>query len=305
MKSRLGLAAALSVLLHLLLGTGLVLLRPFAAAEGSPPAERIEIQLVEPSDPTFFTELPEDRADTPPDQADFLSNVDSRARDDAPGGQDALPRATGEADAPQVAISRGEPVPPSPPVPEAEPVPESAEPSEAPETEERTESGRETVLRPPEPAVTTEDRPSLREQFAAQQAARPTATGSSDILQEALRNPAGNAALEGSVSLNTTAWDFAPWIQAFRRKVEERWHAPMAWRMGLIAGDLTVRIEIARSGELLDLRVLKQDVGHSSLTDAVLYAVREGARYRALPSHFPEETLIMHYTFVYPQVRRR
>ena len=45
-------------------------------------------------------------------------------------------------------------------------------------------------------------------------------------------------------------------------------------------GLVEVRIEIARSGDLLDLRVLKQDVGHSSLTDAVLYAVREGARYR-------------------------
>lgn len=300
MSFRLGIAAALSLLLHLLLGVALVLLRPFEAAEGSPPPESIEVSLVRPSEPTFFTELPEDRADEAPEAPDFLSNVDSRARDEAAGGDDRLPQSDGESDAPQIAMRKGEPVPPVPEAPEAEDT--EPQPREADRRERTADRAGETP--PADPA----DAPSLtplREQFASQSVLRPHPAGTSDIFQEAMKNPSAGAALEGSVTLNTTAWEYAPWMQAFRRKVEERWHAPMAWRMGLIAGDLTVRIEIARNGDLVKLTVLEQDVGHPSLTDAVLYAVREGARYRALPSNFPEETLIMRYTFVYPQVRHR
>lgn len=300
MSFRLGIAAALSLLLHLLLGAAIVLLRPFEAAEGSPPPESIEISLVPAAEPAFFTELPEDRADEAPETPDFLSNVDSRARDEAPGGDDRLPRSGGEADAPQIAMRKGEPVPPAPPLPEVE---ETAQRPTESDAEDRT-ADRDGETPPETPADAPALTP-LREQLASRNALRPQPAGTSDIFQEAMKNPSASAALEGSVTLNTTAWDFAPWMQAFRRKVEERWHAPMAWRMGLIAGELKVRIEISRSGDLLKLTVLEEDVGHPSLTDAVLYAVREGARYRALPSHFPEETLIMHYTFVYPQVRRR
>ena len=60
----------------------------------------------EPSEqPTFFSELQEDRADIAPERADFLSNVDSRARDRIEGGMDTdLPRLQGESEAPHVAM---------------------------------------------------------------------------------------------------------------------------------------------------------------------------------------------------------
>jgi hypothetical protein len=280
-------ALALSLSLHVLLGAGFVLLRPLEQADGRPEQKFLEVSLAPREDPTFFTELPEDRADAAPEQADFLSNVDSRARDRTPGGDDRLPSSEGAAPVPQVELVHGEPATPTPP---AEPA-DAAEPAETPREET------------PDPFPAPE---SLRERFASRSDNfRPQPVGLSDIAQEALANPSGNAILPGDITLSTTAWEYAPWLQHFRRSVESHWHPPVAYRMGLIDGQLTVRVEIARSGELVDLSVLRQDVGHRSLSEAVTYALRAGARYRSLPAHFPEESLVLWITFVYPTVRPR
>ena len=59
----------------------------------------------ETDEPTQFSELPEDRADLRPEDPEFLSNLDSRARDRAvTEAETEMPRMEGESDAPHVAL---------------------------------------------------------------------------------------------------------------------------------------------------------------------------------------------------------
>jgi hypothetical protein len=178
--------------------------------------------------------------------------------------------------------------------PQAAPTPPSEEELQAPEP-----SGREAG---PEP--TPEELPLRRQLARPESETQPAPRGLSDILQEAMSAPDRNAALPGEISLSTTAWEYAPWVQAFRRAVEERWHAPIAYQLGMISGWTRVVLVIERSGELRSLEVVGQEVDHRSLTDAVVYALEEAAPYRPLPAHFPDETLELTIRFVYPGPRR-
>jgi outer membrane biosynthesis protein TonB len=303
------LAALLSVLFHAAIGAAVLLLR-LPEAGSAPARTPMEVALVPAAreEPTRFTEQPADRAeDEAPEHPDFLSNVDARARDAEPGGESALPHMEGTADAPQVAMHEGRPEAAAPPPPETETRPEPPAPDAAtePEPEPQPQPGDAPgdAARPPE----TRETATLREQLAARSADPRLAApgGDSDLPQDEMDHPTGNAELSGDITLSTTAWDYAPWLQTFRRQVDARWQPPMAYRLGMIDGWVRVRLEIARSGDLLGLQVLDQDVDHSSLTDAVLYAVRAAARYRELPAHFPDDMLVLTVRFVYPEVRRR
>lgn len=265
-------------------------------------AEPPPIQLVFAKDdaspaqePRFFTELPPDRADRPPDHPDALSNVDSRARDRVPGGEaGALPRLTGTSDAPEVALVPGR----RPSAPAGSESPEQANPS------------RDTAA--PTRARETADAAQGKE--VASGAARPglpdsvskviLRQGDSDIPQEAMANMSGNTLLDGEITLNTTAWDYAPWLQRFRRDFVQNWYAPSAYYLGLIHGWNVVRAEIGKDGSLLKLDVLDSQ-GHPSLVQSSVGAFRALAPYQPLPADFPEDHLVLTVKLVYPEVRRR
>jgi outer membrane biosynthesis protein TonB len=278
------LAAAGTLVLHLGIAFAGAALDPFSP-RAVDRAEPDPVQLVfapAPEEPTRFTELPPDRADEPPERAEFLSNVDSRARDRDPGeGTDGRPRQEGRADSPQVRIDAGESAPP--PVP-----PTPAEPA-APD-----------VAAAPAPGSSILERVLRREATDPAPTARPTLPGLSDLAQEAMTHPSSDAALTGDISLSTTAWEYAPWLLAFRRAVRERWHAPGAYHLGLIHGWVTVDLDVALDGTLRDLRVVRSEVGHSSLEEAAVWALRAAAPYRSLPADFPDESLILRIRFSYP-----
>jgi hypothetical protein len=119
-------------------------------------------------------------------------------------------------------------------------------------------------------------------------------------------NPRGNAELTGDVSLNTTAWNWSPWIERFGRKLKTVWYAPPAYYMGLMkdGGWTVTEMEIARSGKVLRMDVLEQQ-GHPSLTLAATNALRSMAPVETLPADFPENTLILRIRLFYPKVRPR
>src|SRR5206468_9731746 len=81
--------------------------------------------------------------------------------------------------------------------------------------------------------------------------ARPGAAGNFDIHQPEMANPGGNAALTGDVSLNTIAWNYAPWLMHFGRQLRREWIAPPAYSMGILkeGGWAVIEVEISRSGE--------------------------------------------------------
>jgi hypothetical protein len=129
--------------------------------------------------------------------------------------------------------------------------------------------------------------------------------GRSDMHQPQMDNPEGNASLAGDVSLNTTAWDYAPWLQRFGRRLMKTWFAPEAYYLGVLkeGGWAVIEVEIAPSGQMLRLDLLEEQ-GHSSLIRAATTAVRGLDPVERLPAGFPEKTLILRIRMIYPKIRR-
>jgi hypothetical protein len=121
-----------------------------------------------------------------------------------------------------------------------------------------------------------------------------------------MANPGGNALLTGDLSINTTAWNFAPWLERFRRQLMHQWIAPPAYSFGVLkeGGWALIEVEISRSGKLLRLEVLEEH-GHPSLSEAAQTALRSVSPIQPLPADFPEPTLILRARMIYPPLRPR
>lgn len=279
----------LTLLLHATTLAGVWVIRPFTpspvqAKDPDPVRMVFAPSPVQEKTPDFFSELPPDRADAPPEQADYLSNVNSRAKDLREGGDDgAMPRLEGDSEAPQV---RMDPVGGAPPDVSEQPPP--------------TPSGREPSQ---ESAVEEEASPVVkRATDSLAQLARPS--GGMDLFQPEMNNPSGNASVSGDISLNTLAWDYAPWLMRFRRDFVKNWYAPYAYYMGVIYGWNLMELEVARSGEMIRLEMLDHD-GHPSLDTASRNAFQSAAPFQPLPEDFPEDTLILRIKLTYPKVPTR
>jgi outer membrane biosynthesis protein TonB len=208
--------------------------------------------------------------------------VTSRARDRIPGGDTDLPAMQGEGDAPTVKLAPGKDASRSP----AGALPQSSEPVGL-----RAADSRVALQKPAsDPLVRVPDVDVLR-----------GSAGSSGNEQPEMAHPAGNATDLGDVSLNTIAWDYAPWLQRFGSTLRERWFPPPAYLMGILkeGGWALIEVEISRSGKLLRLELLDQQ-GHPSLTRAAESALRAMAPIEPLPADFPEPTLILRIRMIYP-----
>lgn len=317
-------AALLTLLIHAGVVVGVAILDLFSPSVTSSaipePLQLVFAQEPAPASPPDadsapFTELPPDRADEAPEEADFLSNVDSRARDKAPGGEaGAMPRLQGDSEAPDVRMDAGVPVPEAG---EGGADVETAEAESAqPPASDRPLGG--TLLEPPseEPAL---DNPEtdpvpptasrsmdmLRKRGAGGSLERMlTPEGMSDLFQEEMHNPDGNAGLSGDISLNTLEWDYAPWLLRFKRDFVKSWFAPYAYYLGMIHGWTLVRLEIAHDGTIEKLDVVDEE-GDIALTQANISAFRTAAPFRPLPDGFPEERLVLRIKLIYPEVTRR
>ena len=330
-------AFLLTLFLHAFFLSLVAVLRPFDAT----PVEAKEpepIRLVfrkdatpatpkgEAEKPRTFSELPPDRQDKAPEKADLLSNVNSRARDQADGGEKgALPRMTGEAEIPQVAMRPSSVGAPTASDQEASPKGElegkSEEDRHTPTTggekslpasldEQNGKDDRESTLQGiPESELerrkTARDpkQELLRNQGRAiPQLVHPD-KGMQDIFQEEMHNPGGNTALFGDISLNTLEWAWAPWLQRFRRDFVRNWVAPYAYYLGLIDGYTVVELEVAPDGRMLRLDVLEEK-GHESLGQNSVAAFKATAPFRPLPPGFPEPTLVLRIKLIYPPLHR-
>jgi hypothetical protein len=94
----------------------------------------------------------------------------------------------------------------------------------------------------------------------------------------------------GDISLSTYAWDWAPYLNAFKKKYISNVYPPPAFYMGLIEGITVVKFTIDRQGNLLRHEVLGHQ-GHSSLEQTTVNAVISCFPFKPLPTHFPDETL--------------
>ncbi len=255
-----------------------------------------------------FTELPPNRADAAPKRAEFLSNVTSRARDRVPGGEAALPRMEGEGDEPAVELkpSDGHPTPPAASRVALPSKPVPAGPADTRRSDHATPQPPSAAdAAPAAPARSADTDPTNQ---GGQEIYRvsPGDAGSSEFPQPEMDNSSGNAGLTGDVSLNTTAWDYAPWLQRFGRKLMHRWTPPMAYSLGILkeGGWAEIEVEISKSGELLRMQVLEER-GHPSLSQAAQSALRTMPPIERLPADFPEPTLILRIRMIYPKFRPR
>jgi hypothetical protein len=274
----------------------------------------------DPDRPRRFTELPPDRADRPPDHADLLSNVTSRARDSHAGASDGdLPRLTGDAEVPQLqmqpAAGRADAPPADRPDSKASPDAPAAEPpSVKPVPAARPDPADSPVIRktgegaPPEAAFDParagkrpDPTPASRAEADRLKLLSPIAN--LDYLQEAMQNPDGGALAAGGISLNTMAWAYAPWLERFARNLYRQWTAPYAYYIGMIHGSQVLQLQIARDGSLTRMDVLDVE-GDSVLVDTSELTFRALAPFEPLPSDFPEKDLILRIKLVYPQLVR-
>jgi hypothetical protein len=121
------------------------------------------------------------------------------------------------------------------------------------------------------------------------------------LLAEAgLDNQASRAPELGSFSLNTYAWEFAPYMLWLKNQIQRNIYPPPAFtHMGIINGRTILRFRISRDGVLLRLELLNYE-GHKSLMETSARAVQLSAPFRALPKDFPEEYLEVtgHFNYI-------
>ncbi len=112
-------------------------------------------------------------------------------------------------------------------------------------------------------------------------------------------NQKSNARDLGGVSLNTYAWDFAPYIIYMKRRMREHIYPPPAFsQMGAIQGEIVVRFRVERDGTVSELDLVSYK-GHKSLAETSLNAVKGSDPFKPLPDTFPEKYLELTWTFIY------
>jgi len=107
----------------------------------------------------------------------------------------------------------------------------------------------------------------------------------------------------GDISLSTYAWEWAPYINALKRKLYTVWFTPAAYhRLGLIHGQTIVEFSISKDGKLLYYKVHDHQ-GHESLEKSSVNAITAVFPFKKLPDHFPEDNLTITARLIYPKLR--
>ena len=112
-------------------------------------------------------------------------------------------------------------------------------------------------------------------------------------------NPGSAMASLGGISINTTAWDFAPYLLDLKHRVKQHWIPPLAFTaLGAIHGYTVVLFRIYPDGRMQAMEVVDQD-GHKSLHRASVNAIKGAAPFGSLPDDFPEDYLEVKFGFYY------
>lgn len=272
-------ALILSLFLHLLmLSAGALLITwdfpPFAVSKELPPQP-------EPQQPLVFelTETPESaRIEQPQQPSRFVSDKNARAQNpDAPEDlQIADPFAAGDVTTLQ---------PPEQPLTNAAP--------EASPPQPRARTAPTVAVPPPRNAFSRE--------FLAPPSQRQHRTdpGDGEIERPESQKRDTRAPDLGSFSLNTYAWEYAPYLLRLKRKIEKNIFPPPAFTyMGMISGVTYLKFRITPDGTLEGLELIDYK-GHKSLMETSWRAVEVSTPFEPLPKEFPEKYLEITARFEY------
>lgn len=113
------------------------------------------------------------------------------------------------------------------------------------------------------------------------------------------KNEGSARASIGGISINTTAWDFAPYLLDLKYRIKQHWVPPLAFTaLGAIHGYTWVRFRISPDGNVEALAVVEEE-GHESLHRASVNAIKGAVPFRPLPEDFPEPYLEVTFGFYY------
>lgn len=111
----------------------------------------------------------------------------------------------------------------------------------------------------------------------------------------------------GGFTLDTYEWEFAPYLQRLKEKIDANIFPPAAFsRLGIIEGTQIIQFKIYRDGHVADIQVLKYD-GHTSLRETSLNAIIGAKPFGPLPLDFPRQKKFLTVTakFIYFVQRTR
>ncbi|MCP4584111.1 MAG: hypothetical protein GY839_21060 [candidate division Zixibacteria bacterium] len=109
-----------------------------------------------------------------------------------------------------------------------------------------------------------------------------------------------SADVQGDITLSTYAWDWAYYMNMFKKKLYEVWRTPPAYHvLGMIDGNTLMDVTIDRDGKLIKSITLDHN-GHQSLRMSSENAIKNTFPFAPLPVDFPDNTLTIKVNLIYP-----
>lgn len=113
------------------------------------------------------------------------------------------------------------------------------------------------------------------------------------------KSPATNSADDNMpISLDTTETKYASYFARIKRQIERVWSYPAEAAQRGISGELTLRFQISREGNLLGLIIIDKS-GSEILDLAAFKAVKDAVPFYPIPSSIDKDKLTILATFVY------
>ncbi len=310
-KHRIKIAILISILLHILI---LVLYRPLSVFLQLVPDSKAESVITEPlvfefEDPPKPKEvvetLEEARVDKAPDDAQFYSDKNARAQDmyadnNLPNG---MSFSEGISDYRTFAgmEQAGE---------------QSETPSQDKPTEDFGQDDQFSEQKEQSEAYKDSD-PLLQRQTEFSQQMRPKFT--KDVLfgqqqnnkngmlgytdDANWNNQESSADNLGGISLSSYNWNYAPYIMYLKRKVQEKIYPPSAfYSVSGMKSEVVVNMVVHRDGTIEEPQLVAND-GHESFISTSVNALKAASPYKPLPDDFPEDRLVITWTFGYQNYR--
>ena len=100
------------------------------------------------------------------------------------------------------------------------------------------------------------------------------------------------------ISLDTRETKYASYFARIKRQIELSWDYPNEAQRKGITGQLTLRFQISRDGNLTNVRLINGS-GYNVLDEAALQAVKSAAPYYPFPVTIDRETLAILANFIY------
>jgi TonB family protein len=101
-----------------------------------------------------------------------------------------------------------------------------------------------------------------------------------------------------AISLNTKESRYASYFARIKHQIELVWDYPHQAQSKGITGELTLRFQISKEGNLMNVRLINSS-GHDVLDEAALLAVKSAAPYYPFPVTIEKEALPILANFIY------